>query len=309
MDTLSIKNVSKSYGNYTAVDKISFNVREGIIFGVLGPNGAGKTSLIRIINSITAADEGEISFMGHELNREHQSEIGYLPEERGLYKKMNVQDQLEYLGQLKGLSLKEVRLRIQEWYDRFNMEGWEKKKIQDLSKGMQQKVQFVATILHQPKLLILDEPFSGLDPVNTNMMKQEILRLKEDGTTILFSTHRMEQVEEVCEEIVLMNQGRLVLTGGIEEIKQQHKDNIFQFTFSSNQLPVVSNDIEIMQNDNDSALVLQFEDLAAANIQMKKWLDEGYYLKEFHEILPSINDIFIKLVTAPSEVKPMVHNA
>lgn len=309
MDTLSIKNVSKTYGNYTAVDKISFNVREGIIFGVLGPNGAGKTSLIRIINSITAADEGDISFMGQSLQRDHQANIGYLPEERGLYKKMSVQDQLEYLGQLKGLSLKEVRSRILEWYDRFNMKGWEKKKIQDLSKGMQQKVQFVATILHQPKLLILDEPFSGLDPVNTNMMKQEILRLKEEGTTILFSTHRMEQVEEICEEIVLMNQGRLVLTGGIQEIKQKYKDNIFQFTFSSDQIPNISDDFKVVETNDVSALVVQFEDLPAANLQMKKWLDEGYYLKEFHEILPSINDIFIKLVTSPIETEPSYNNA
>src|SRR5690606_10295546 len=205
MDTISIKKVSKHYGNFTAVDAVDFNVSQGTIFGLLGPNGAGKTSLIRIINSITMADEGEILFRGERLGREHQSHIGYLPEERGLYKKMKVQEQLEYLGQLKGLDVATARERIARWYDILQMEGWGNKKVQDLSKGMQQKVQFVATVIHEPSLLILDEPFSGLDPVNTNLLKTEIKRLSEEGTTVLFSTHRMEQVEEMCERIALIN--------------------------------------------------------------------------------------------------------
>lgn len=297
MDTLEIKNVSKSYGNFVAVNKISFSVPRGVIFGLLGPNGAGKTSLIRIINSITAADKGSIEFFGQPLHREHQSDIGYLPEERGLYKKMSVQDQLEYLGRLKGLSYSEVREQIQYWYTVFGMEGWEKKKIQDLSKGMQQKVQFVSTVLHQPRLLILDEPFSGLDPVNTNLMKKEIIRLKNKGTTILFSTHRMEQVEEVCEEIVLINRGSLVLEGNIDVVKQKYKDHLFRFEFGGDSFPSLFSEY-IESDENGHSAVLKFADIQEANHQMKEWMEQGYVINSFREILPSINDIFIKLVTS-----------
>lgn len=296
MDTLEIKNVSKSYGNFVAVDKISFSVPKGVIFGLLGPNGAGKTSLIRIINSITAADEGSIEFFGEPLIRMHQQKIGYLPEERGLYKKMTVQDQLEYLGKLKGLSGFETKDRIENWYSIFGMEDWGKKKIQDLSKGMQQKVQFVSTVLHEPKLLILDEPFSGLDPVNTNLMKNEIIRLKNSGTTILFSTHRMEQVEEVCEKIVLINKGALVLEGEIDVVKQKYKDHLFQFEFGGNQIPPLEQE-NCQTNGNGQNIILQFDNIKQANNQMQIWMAEGYVIKSFKEILPSINDIFIKLVT------------
>lgn len=296
MDTLGIKKVSKHYGNFTAVDAVSFQVPQGIIYGLLGPNGAGKTSLIRIINSITMADEGEISFFGEPLRREHQAQIGYLPEERGLYKKMSVQDQLEYLGQLKGLDIKTVRSRIEEWYSILNMEEWGEKKIEDLSKGMQQKVQFVATVLHEPQLLILDEPFSGLDPVNTNLLKQEIRRLRESGTTILFSTHRMEQVEEICERIALINKGGLVLEGPIADIKQRYKDYLFEFIFADGRRPDFSEET-MRSSPREDGVIIQLESLQEANGRMKEWMDEGYVIHEFREILPSINDIFIKIVT------------
>lgn len=299
MDTLEINKVSKHYGNFTAVNSVSFKVPQGIIYGLLGPNGAGKTSLIRIINSITMADEGEISFLGHPLGREDQSQIGYLPEERGLYKKMTVQDQLEYLGQLKGLDLKTVRARIEEWYSILKMEEWGKKKIEDLSKGMQQKVQFVTTVLHEPKLLILDEPFSGLDPVNTNLLKQEIRRLREEGTTILFSTHRMEQVEEICERIALINKGSLVLEGPIADIKQQYKDNLFEFIFADGHRPDFI-DETMLPSPHIDGVIVQLQSLPEANARMKQWMNEGCVIQEFREILPSINDIFIKIVTTES---------
>ncbi len=295
MDTISIKKVSKHYGNFTAVDAVDFNVSQGTIFGLLGPNGAGKTSLIRIINSITMADEGEILFRGERLGREHQSHIGYLPEERGLYKKMKVQEQLEYLGQLKGLDVATARERIARWYDILQMEGWGNKKVQDLSKGMQQKVQFVATVIHEPSLLILDEPFSGLDPVNTNLLKTEIKRLSEEGTTVLFSTHRMEQVEEMCERIALINRGKLVLQGPIDQIKQQYKDFLFEFKFEPGFTPELSE--EMVHARRRDGVVLHFESLQDANAQMEQWMHEGILIQEFREILPSINEIFIKIVT------------
>lgn len=296
MDTLAIKKVSKHYGNFTAVDSVSFEVPQGIIFGLLGPNGAGKTSLIRIINSITMADEGEILFRGHPLRREHQSQIGYLPEERGLYKKMKVQEQLEYLAQLKGMDQKTARHRIAAWYDILKMEGWGDKKVQDLSKGMQQKVQFVSTVIHEPALLILDEPFSGLDPVNTNLLKNEIKRISEGGTTILFSTHRMEQVEEMCERIALIHHGQLVLEGQIDQIKQRYKDYLFEFRFDRAQSPDLSTET-VHSYTRAGGVVVQFDSLMEANAKMKSWMDEGHLIQEFREILPSINDIFIKIVT------------
>lgn len=297
MDTLEIRKVSKYYGKFTAVNKVSFNVPQGTIFGLLGPNGAGKTSLIRIINSITMADEGEILFQRNPLNRDHQSQIGYLPEERGLYKKMTVQDQLEYLGQLKGLDVYTVRQRIQKWYEILGMKEWEKKTIEDLSKGMQQKVQFVSTVLHEPSLLILDEPFSGLDPVNTNLLKQEIKRLSEEGATVLFSTHRMEQVEEICERIALINKGELVLEGSIEVIKQKYKDYHFEFVFVNGHRPDLA-EADLKPASRKDSVVMQYESLQDANNQMKQWMEDGYLIQEFREILPSINDIFIKIVTS-----------
>lgn len=297
MDTLEIKKVSKHFGNFTAVDSVSFQVPQGVIFGLLGPNGAGKTTLIRIINSITMADEGEIIFFGQPLKRVHQTRIGYLPEERGLYKKMKVQEQLEYLGQLKGLDVKTVRQRIEEWYEILGMEDWGGKKVEELSKGMQQKVQFVSTVIHEPDLLILDEPFSGLDPVNTNLLKNEIKRLSEKGTTVLFSTHRMEQVEEICERIALINKGKLVLEGDIDAIKQNYKDYLFEFVFGPGPIPDFTDEI-VRSSSRIGGVIVQFESLQDANDKMKQWMNEDYLIQEFREILPSINEIFIKIVTS-----------
>ena len=228
MSVLSIKGVVKRFGNHAAVDGASFEVPQRSIFGLLGPNGAGKTTLLRIITTIMGADEGEIKINGEKLNTRHIFEIGYLPEERGLYKKMKVGDQLLFLAQLKGLSHKEAREKIKTWFEKFEIGDWWNKKVQELSKGMQQKIQFIATVVHEPKLLILDEPFSGLDPINTNLIKDEIHRLNREGTSIIFSTHRMEQVEEICTDIVLINKGKVILDGKMDAIKEDHKKNIFR---------------------------------------------------------------------------------
>ncbi|MDX5348223.1 MAG: ATP-binding cassette domain-containing protein, partial [Hymenobacteraceae bacterium] len=227
MNILEIKGITKRYANHEALHQVSFEIPKGSIFGLLGPNGAGKTSLIRIITQITGADEGEILFKGEELKPKHIREIGYLPEERGLYKKMKVGEQLLYLAQLKGMSKAEATTRIKEWVDRFEIRTWLGKNIEDLSKGMQQKVQFVATVLHEPDLIILDEPFSGFDPINANLIKDEILRLREQGSTIIFSTHRMESVEELCDHIALINRSRKVLDGPVQEVKAAYKTDTF----------------------------------------------------------------------------------
>ena len=237
MSILKLENVVKKYDKHTAVNNVSFEVPKGSIFGLLGPNGAGKTSLIRIITTITGADEGTVFLDGEKLNNETPNYIGYLPEERGLYKKMEVGEQLLYLAQLKGLSKKEAKAQINKWFARLGMDDWWKKKVEELSKGMQQKVQFVATVVHEPKLLILDEPFTGLDPINTNLIKDEIRRLNEDGVSIIFSTHRMEQVEEICEHIVLINQGEKILEGRVEDVKQQFKENVYKINYEGERLP------------------------------------------------------------------------
>ena len=223
MNVLSLQNVVKAYHNHIAVNDVSFDVKKGTIFGLLGPNGAGKTSLIRIITTITAADSGKVLLNGEPLNNLHPNEIGYMPEERGLYKKMKVGEQLLYLAQLKGLSEKEAKQKLKVWLQKFDITSWWDKKIGDLSKGMSQKVQFIATVVHEPSLVILDEPFSGLDPINPNLIKDEIYELKQKGTSILFSTHRMEQVEEICEDIVLMNKGQILLNGNVNAIKNDFK--------------------------------------------------------------------------------------
>ncbi|MCB0529734.1 MAG: ATP-binding cassette domain-containing protein, partial [Saprospiraceae bacterium] len=225
---LSIQNVVKTYGNYTAVDQVSFDVPKGSVFGLLGPNGAGKTSLIRMITTITGPDSGAIYLEGEKLNERTPEKIGYMPEERGLYKKMKVGDHLQYLAQLKGLTQEQAKKAIQYWFEKFGIEDWAPKKVEDLSKGMQQKIQFIATVIHQPRLLILDEPFTGLDPINTTLIKEEIARLNASGISIIFSTHRMEQVEEMCDHIVLINKGKNVLYGEVQDIKNQYKQNLYR---------------------------------------------------------------------------------
>ncbi|MCC6279800.1 MAG: ATP-binding cassette domain-containing protein, partial [Saprospiraceae bacterium] len=225
---LSIQDVVKSYGNYQAVNHVSFDVPKGSVFGLLGPNGAGKTSLIRMITTITGPDSGAIYLEGEKLNDRSPEKIGYMPEERGLYKKMKVGEHLMYLAQLKGLSKQQAKTAIDHWLTKFDIKDWYPKKIEDLSKGMQQKIQFIATIVHQPRLLILDEPFTGLDPINTNLIKEEIRELNESGISIIFSTHRMEQVEEMCDFIVLINRGKNVLQGEVQSIKNEYKQNLFR---------------------------------------------------------------------------------
>jgi ABC-2 type transport system ATP-binding protein len=295
MSILKLDKVSKFYRNKVAVDNVSFEVPQGEIFGLLGPNGAGKTSLIRIITTITGADTGSINFNGEALNSNHPSEIGYLPEERGLYKKMKVGEQLLYLAQLKGLTLKDARTKILELMDRFESRDWWHKKVEELSKGMQQKIQFIATIVHEPKLIILDEPFSGLDPINTDMIKAEIRRLNENGTTIIFSTHRMEQVEEICQHILLINNGKNVLEGKVDELKERFKQNRFLLEFEGHMPNDIQSDFKIV-SDTDHQLIIEAEKGMNANDLLRKLLNRGIVIQSFREILPSLNDIFIHQV-------------
>jgi ABC-2 type transport system ATP-binding protein len=293
---LRIDHVVKRYKNKTAVDAVEFEVRKGSIFGLLGPNGAGKTSLIRIITTITGADEGKVYFNGEELNGFHPTQIGYLPEERGLYKKMKVGDQLMYLAQLKGLSQKAARESILGWMDKFDIRDWWHKKIEELSKGMQQKIQFIATVMHDPKLIILDEPFTGLDPINTDLIKAEIHELKEKGASIIFSTHRMEQVEEICEDIVLIDDGKVILEGKVADIKQDFKENIFEVGFAG-QLDVdsLNGNIELVEKSGDR-MRFKLNEGVSSNQFLNHLMQQGIELLSFNEILPSLNEIFIKKV-------------
>lgn len=301
MNVLSLQNVVKAYANHVAVNDVSFDVKKGSIFGLLGPNGAGKTSLIRIITTITAADSGQVFLNGHPLNHLHPNEIGYMPEERGLYKKMKVGEQLLYLAQLKGLSTKDAKIKLKYWLDKFDIVSWWDKKISDLSKGMSQKVQFIATVVHDPSLIILDEPFSGLDPINANLIKDEIFQLKEKGASILFSTHRMEQVEEICEDIVLINQGKILLYGGVNNIKNEFKEHKFSVRYNG-QLP------ENMRFDSYDIISTQHNDIIfkgneghSANDLLRKLIDSQVNIVSFNEILPSLNEIFIKKVASNHE--------
>ncbi|HRO09738.1 MAG TPA: ABC transporter ATP-binding protein [Saprospiraceae bacterium] len=297
MNTLSLYNVVKSYSNHTAVNNVSFDVKPGSIFGLLGPNGAGKTSLIRIITRITAADSGMVLINGEPLNALHPNQIGYMPEERGLYKKMKVGEQLLYLAQLKGLSSKEAKAKLVHWMKKFEIQDWWNKQISDLSKGMGQKVQFIATVVHDPTLIILDEPFTGLDPVNTNLIKDEIYNLKEKGATILFSTHRMEQVEQICEDIVLINQGQVILQGNVSQIKNNYKDFKFSIHYSGD-LPTNINLEGIEKETSDKgSITFKAADYQHSNQILNEFIKNGVIVQSFNEILPSLNEIFIKKVT------------
>ncbi len=294
MDILSIQNVVKRYHNHTAVDDVSFNIPKGKIFGLLGPNGAGKTSLIRIITTITRPDSGSVLLDGEPIDNRTPEKIGYMPEERGLYKKMKVGEHLKYLGRLKGLSDSECKQRMDYWMEKFEITDWYKKKIQELSKGMQQKIQFIATVLHGPKLLILDEPFSGLDPVNTNLIKDEIDRLNSEGTSVIFSTHRMEQVEEICERIVLINQGKKILEGQVDDIKNNHKENIYHLQISGEIDSALRAKYDI--TSNGSGHYFSLEDGQHSNMLLQELIQKGIEIRSFEEKLPSLNEIFIKLV-------------
>ncbi len=300
MNILSIQDVTKRYHDHLAVDQVSFTMPEGRIMGLLGPNGAGKTSLIRIITTITRADSGQVLFNGEPLSHEHPPQIGYLPEERGLYKKMKVGEQLLYLAQLKGLSLKDAKESIEKWLMKFEIQDWWNKKIEELSKGMQQKIQFVSTIVHRPRLIILDEPFSGLDPINTKLIKAQIEELNATGTSVIFSTHRMEQVEEICEDIVLISQGKNILSGPVKNIKEDHKDHIFKFSYEGELPEAMLADSDI-QSIDDHGITIQLPNLQEANRFMKTLIDHDVMIRDFTEILPTLNDIFIKKVTERNE--------
>jgi len=290
---LSIKDVCKQYGDHVALQNVSLEIPKGKIFGLLGPNGAGKTSLIRIITQITGPDSGSVYFDGEPLKLIHADQIGYLPEERGLYKKMKVGEQLLYLAQLKGMSKQEALGKLKDWFIRLDIKDWWNKPVNDLSKGMQQKTQFIATVVHEPKLLILDEPFSGFDPINANMLKDEILAIKERGTTVLFSTHRMESVEELCDDIALINHAEVVLSGNKLEVQSRYKQNQFSIRFAG-ELTEISG-IEIISSQSGQAII-RFADGLNTNDAIAL-LIRHVTLLEFKEVIPSFNDIFIQVVS------------
>ncbi len=296
---LSIQDVVKRYSSHVALDQVSLEIPKGKIFGLLGPNGAGKTSLIRIITQITAPDEGQILFDGEKLSTKHVEQIGYLPEERGLYKKMKVGEQLIYLAQLKGLSRQESIARLKDWFIRLDIKDWWDKQVDDLSKGMQQKTQFISTVVHEPKLLILDEPFSGFDPINANLLKDEILALKERGTSILFSTHRMESVEELCDSIALINHSKVVLRGEKNEVRNRFKAHQFEVLFEGDLIQDFTGvdlvSLEMSGDANSKKGIFKLQKGTSPN-QLLGQLIHQVQVQKFQELIPSFNDIFIQVV-------------
>jgi ABC-2 type transport system ATP-binding protein len=305
MALLSVQHLKKYYATQRAVDDISFEIAPGSIFGLLGPNGAGKSTLLRMITGIFYADSGKILFNGEPFDTaRHIGEIGYMPEERGLYKKMKIGEQAVYLAQLRGLSKSEAELRSKQWFKRLDMTSWWNKKVEDLSKGMSQKLQFVTTVIHNPRLLILDEPFSGLDPVNANVLKDEIFRLAQEGTTIVFSTHRMEQVEEICDHIILVNQGKKILDGSVKQIKQDFKENIFSLSLENPDTEHPA-DIQILKKEQHK-LMFHLNESVPANRVLQHYISQGNGIRAFEEILPSLNDIFIRLVQGTPAAREFV---
>ncbi|MEY3821320.1 MAG: ABC transporter ATP-binding protein [Bacteroidota bacterium] len=293
---LELKNLQKQYATQKAVDDVSFSIEQGSIFGLLGPNGAGKTTLLRMITGIFYPDSGDLLFDGKPFDPQNDFvHIGYMPEERGLYKKMKIGEQAMYLAQLKGLSKSEALEKIKFWFKKFEMESWWNKKVEDLSKGMSQKLQFVTTVLHEPKLIILDEPFSGLDPLNANLIKDEIYGLAQRGSTIIFSTHRMEQVEEICDHIILMNLGKKILDGTVTDVKQQFKENKFNIQFKGQPTELVS-PIFTIEHQEKQQLIVKINEGYNSNHVLNYLLQQDVLIERFNEILPSLNDIFIHLV-------------
>ena len=302
---LEVNKIVKQYGDYVALNEVSLSVPKGSIYGLLGPNGAGKTSLIRIINQLTLPDSGEIILDGEQLQPNHVQYIGYLPEERGLYKSMKVGEQCLYLAQMKGLSKAEAKKQLDYWFDRLGIQGWWNKKIQELSKGMAQKIQFVVCVLHQPKLLIFDEPFSGFDPVNANIIKDEILALKEQGSTIIFSTHRMESVEELCDDIALIHQSNKLIEGKLDEVRKQYRTNSFE-------VGILTDNVEGLMYDITQKFTLSPAHFKSLNNELKLEVQLGTaspnellhiltqrgQVTHFMEKIPSVNDIFIQTVTS-----------
>ncbi|KZS40393.1 ABC transporter ATP-binding protein [Aquimarina aggregata] len=302
---LEVQQATKQFGSFTALQNVSIQVPKGSIFGLLGPNGAGKTTLIRIINQITLPDQGSVFLDNEPLKPEHIKDIGYLPEERGLYKSMKVGEQALYLAQLKGLSKKEAKERLKYWFDKFDITHWWDKKIQELSKGMAQKVQFIVTVLHRPKLLIFDEPFSGFDPINANVIKDEILQLRDEGATVIFSTHRMESVEELCDHIALINKSQKILEGKLSDIKRAYKSNTFEvglltddhqslFSTLNNKFSVAPADFKTI--DDQLKLKITLDNTMSSN-DMLRYLSEKAQVLRFNEVIPSVNEIFIKTIT------------
>ena len=296
MNILEIYNLKKYFATQKAVDDISMNIKQGSIFGLLGPNGAGKTTLLRMITGIFYPDSGEIIFNGKKFDPEKDVErIGYMPEERGLYKKMKIGEQAVYLAQLKGLSRYDAMIKIKDWFNRLEMQSWWNKKVEDLSKGMSQKLQFVITVLHDPQLIILDEPFSGLDPLNANLIKDEIFRLAQNGCTIIFSTHRMEQVEEICDHIVLVNKGQKILDGTLTDIKNNFKENLY--SISAEALPEhLDTKLFEVTKHTPKKILIKLNENTVTNEVLQFMINSGVSIQSFHEVMPSLNDIFIKLV-------------
>lgn len=301
MALIECKNVCKNFGTKVALDNVSLDVPEGKIYGLLGPNGAGKTTMIRIINRITIPNSGEVLFNGRPITQRDVEKIGYLPEERGLYRKMEVGDQAMYLAQLKGMSEKDARAELKKWFVKFGIQDWWKKKVEELSKGMAQKVQFITTVVHKPSLMILDEPFSGFDPVNAELIRKEILELKEQGATIILSTHNMESVEELCDNIALINKSHLVLSGGVDEIRRQYGNNHVELIYSGeNALAPVEGLFSVISDDDDNGrhtAVLSLDHEGLGNEVLMAVIGQGLLVNSFKELLPRMNDIFIKLVT------------
>tara|TARA_R110001583_G_scaffold26142_3_gene94333 strand:+ start:2568 stop:3497 length:930 start_codon:yes stop_codon:yes gene_type:complete len=301
---LTVENVCKNYGNFTALNNVSISVPEGSVFGLLGPNGAGKTSLIRIINQITLPDRGNILLDGEPLQPHHVHQIGYLPEERGLYKSMKVGEQALYLAQLKGLSKSDAKKKLKYWFEKFDISDWWDKKIQELSKGMAQKVQFIVTVMHTPKLLIFDEPFSGFDPINANLIKDEIFKLRDEGASIIFSTHRMESVEELCDNIALINKSNKILDGKLSDIKEEFKTNQFEVGLVSETKDALFNEINSQyETEKSSSTILKDELRLIITLKngdtskdLIRFLNNKAQLNHFTEIIPSANDIFLKAV-------------
>jgi len=303
MALLKADQVTKRFGDFTALNKVSLEVREQSIFGLLGPNGAGKTTLIRIINQITGPDEGQVTYRNEHLKPAHTQEIGYLPEERGLYKKMGVGEQAVYLAQLKGLSRHEAIRKLKYWFEKFEIQAWWNKKVEELSKGMQQKVQFIVTVVHEPHLLIFDEPFSGFDPINVNLLRDEILELRRKGATIIFSTHNMASVEELCDDIVLINRSNKILDGNVKEIRRQHFDDTYLIHFRDCEKDIrtiLANGSSLLENSvNDGVHEVKIKLPPAMNSgELLKSLIPHMHIISFNEVIPTMNDIFISEVNA-----------
>ena len=301
MGIIECKNVSKSFGEKVALDNVTVEIPKGKIFGLLGPNGAGKTTLIRIINRITIPNSGTVSFDGRPITQDDVEKIGYLPEERGLYRKMKVGEQAMYFAQLKGMSYRDAMAELKKWFVRFGIESWWNKKVEELSKGMAQKVQFITTVVHKPSLLILDEPFSGFDPVNAQLIREEILRLKAEGATIILSTHNMESVEELCDNIALINKSHVVITGGVDEIRHKYGNNNVELIYTAKQAVTSVEGVSKTLSDQDDSgrhtAVLALEDGVTGNQVLEAVIAQGLTVNSFKELVPRMNDIFIKLVT------------